>query len=53
MWEIILNQPLYRFVSGRAIITDWNWLKKHNYKELVELLESLNAKKEKGELPEE
>jgi hypothetical protein len=46
-----LNQPLYRyvFVDGeyRAVVTDWNWLKKHTYKELCELVEALNAKTQK------
>lgn len=44
-----MNQPLYRFVNGQAVVVDWAWLKSHTYKELVELLNQLNERKAKGQ----
>jgi len=44
-----MNQPLYKWVDGSAVVVDWAWLKSHTYKELCELLNELNARKNKNE----
>lgn len=43
-----MSTPLYRYVYSdgeyRAVVIDWNWLRTHSYKELMALLDDLNAK---------
>lgn len=43
-----MSQPLYRWVDGRAVVVDWAWLKSHTYKDLTELLNTLNERHEKN-----
>jgi hypothetical protein len=40
-----MSDVQYKFVDGRAVVNDWGWLNTHTYKELVELLNLLNARR--------
>lgn len=42
MFPTLATPASYRFVGGRAVVTDWTWLRKHSYRDLCRMVAFLN-----------